>query len=117
MNPNPLVGSYKTKDDRFLMLMMLQPDRYWPDLCERIGRPDLVTDPRFADGFARFENRGECVRRARRDASPSRTLDEWREALAGMKGVWAPVQTAVELYDDPQVGPTATSPTSTAPTA
>ena len=22
-----------------------------------------------------------------------------------MKGVWAPVQTAIELYDDPQVGP------------
>jgi crotonobetainyl-CoA:carnitine CoA-transferase CaiB-like acyl-CoA transferase len=33
----------------------------------------------------------------------SRTLDEWKEALATMTGVWAPVQTAAELVDDPQV--------------
>jgi crotonobetainyl-CoA:carnitine CoA-transferase CaiB-like acyl-CoA transferase len=104
MNPNPLVGAYKTKDDRVLMLMMLQPDKFWSEVCERMGRPDLVTDPRFADGFSRYENRGECVREFD-ETIGSKTLDEWREAFAGMKGVWAPVQTALELYDDPQTGP------------
>jgi crotonobetainyl-CoA:carnitine CoA-transferase CaiB-like acyl-CoA transferase len=103
-NPNPLVGQYRTKDGRFLSIMMLQPDRFWPELCERIGRPDLIDDPRFADGMSRYEHRVECVGLLD-EAFASRTLDEWRQAFAGMKGVWAPVQTALELHDDPQVGP------------
>jgi crotonobetainyl-CoA:carnitine CoA-transferase CaiB-like acyl-CoA transferase len=103
-NPNPLVGQYKTKDGRYLSIMLLQPDRYWPELCERIGRPELVDDPRFANGMARYENRGDCVKLLD-DVFASRTLAEWRTAFQGMKGVWAPVQTALELYDDPQVGP------------
>jgi crotonobetainyl-CoA:carnitine CoA-transferase CaiB-like acyl-CoA transferase len=99
---NPIVNSYRTKDGRWLFLNMLQPDRYWPDLCTRLGRPDLVTDPRFADGRARFENRAECVRTL--DAVfAEQTLDEWRGRLADAEGVWAPMQTVRELPDDPQV--------------
>ena len=104
MNPNPLVGQYKTKDGRFLSLMMLQADRFWPEVCERIGRSDLIDDPRFATGMARYENRAECVR-VLDEAIGARTLDEWRDAFAGMRGVWAPVQTALEIHDDPQVRP------------
>src|SRR5439155_1372283 len=48
--PNPIVNSYRTRDGRWLFLNMLQPDRYWPDLCRHLGRPDLIADPRFADG-------------------------------------------------------------------
>lgn len=103
-NPNPLVGNYRTKDDRFLSIMMLQADRHWPELCERIDRPDLINDPRFDNGLARFENREECVR-ILDEAFGSRTLEEWRQALQGMKGVWAPVQTALEIHEDPQTRP------------
>jgi crotonobetainyl-CoA:carnitine CoA-transferase CaiB-like acyl-CoA transferase len=99
---NPIVNSYKTKDGRWLFLNMLQPDRYWPDLCTRLGRPDLIADPRFADGRARFEHRAECI--AALDAVfAGRTLAEWRERLADAEGVWAAMQTARELPDDPQV--------------
>jgi crotonobetainyl-CoA:carnitine CoA-transferase CaiB-like acyl-CoA transferase len=99
--PNPLVGNYKTKDDRYLMLMMLQADRFWEDFCTHLGQPELATDARFADGLSRYENRGELVQLLD-DTFASRTLDEWRDAFADMKGVWAPVQTALELHDDPQ---------------
>jgi crotonobetainyl-CoA:carnitine CoA-transferase CaiB-like acyl-CoA transferase len=99
--PNPIVNSYRTRDGRWLFLNMLQPDRYWPDLCRRLGRPDLVTDPRFADGRARFENRAECVRTL--DAIfAEKTLAEWRVQLADSEGVWAPMQSARELPDDAQ---------------
>jgi crotonobetainyl-CoA:carnitine CoA-transferase CaiB-like acyl-CoA transferase len=99
---NPIVNSYRTRDGRWLFLNMLQADRFWPDLCARIGRPDLAADPRFADGKARFENRAACV--AALDAVfAERTLAEWRQALADAEGVWAPMQTARELPADPQV--------------
>jgi crotonobetainyl-CoA:carnitine CoA-transferase CaiB-like acyl-CoA transferase len=96
------VGAYKTGDGRFLSLMLLQSDRFWPELCEHVGRPDLVDDPRFADAGARFTNRVECVE-VLEAIFASRTLEEWKAALATMTGVWAPYQTANELVDDPQV--------------
>jgi crotonobetainyl-CoA:carnitine CoA-transferase CaiB-like acyl-CoA transferase len=99
--PNPIVNSYKTKDGRWLFLNMLQPDRFWPDLCRRIERPDMIDDERFKDGMSRFQNRAECVREL--DAIfAQRSLDEWRAALADAEGVWAPMQTAAELHDDVQ---------------
>jgi crotonobetainyl-CoA:carnitine CoA-transferase CaiB-like acyl-CoA transferase len=81
---------------------MLQPDRFWADLCRHLERPDMVTDPRFESGMARFQNREACV--AELDAVfGSRTLDEWRTKLADVEGVWAPMQTAKEVGRDPQV--------------
>ena len=58
---NPLVGVYRTKDGRHIQLVFLQPDRYWPDFCRVIGRPELVEDARFADMASRRENAAACV--------------------------------------------------------
>jgi crotonobetainyl-CoA:carnitine CoA-transferase CaiB-like acyl-CoA transferase len=80
---------------------MLQPDRYWADLCRHLDRPDLVADERFADAGARFEHRRECVAELD-EIIGSRTLAEWRERFETMEGVWAPMQSARELHDDPQ---------------
>ena len=98
---NPGVNSYKTRDERWVMLVMLQTDRYWADFCRRIGRPELATDPRYRDMKARFENREACI--AELDAVfATRTLDEWRAAFDDMEGPWAPVQKARELLADRQ---------------
>jgi crotonobetainyl-CoA:carnitine CoA-transferase CaiB-like acyl-CoA transferase len=101
-NPNVLVNSYKTKDDRFLMLCMLESDKYWPDTCRQIGHPELIDDPRFVDHAARTENRRECMQ-ALDAAFAERTLDEWRDELEDAEGVWAPYQFPIELHDDQQV--------------
>ena len=39
---NPLVGTYRTSDDRFLMLVFLQSARYWGEFTQVVGRPELV---------------------------------------------------------------------------
>lgn len=98
---NPLVGFYPTADGRFVSLMLFQDQRYWPDLCEHLGRPDLVDDPRFDTTAARYENRRECIALLR-ELFRSATLDEWRERLKTLKGVWAPVQQPLEVHDDQQ---------------
>jgi len=99
--PNPLVGYYRCGDGRFLILMMLQADRWWPDLAQRIGHPELLEDPRFVDGRARAEHKEECVA-VLDEIFATRPLAEWREALADADGVWAAVQTPGELLTDPQ---------------
>jgi crotonobetainyl-CoA:carnitine CoA-transferase CaiB-like acyl-CoA transferase len=99
--PNPIVNSYKTQDGRWIFLNMLQPDRFWADLCRHLDRPDMITDPRFESGMARFQNREACV--GELDAVfGSRPLAEWREKLASVEGVWAPMQTAKEVGQDVQ---------------
>ncbi len=98
---NPVVNNYKTKDGRWLMLVHLQPDRYWTDFCTRLGRADMIADPRFKDARVRFEHRAACITEL--DATfAQRTLAEWREAFDGMEGPWAPTQTARELHEDRQ---------------
>jgi crotonobetainyl-CoA:carnitine CoA-transferase CaiB-like acyl-CoA transferase len=101
-SPNPGVGTYRTSDNRFIALMLLQSDKHWVDFTERLGVPDMATDPKFADATARAQNSGECI--ARMDAAfESQTLEHWKEALATFEGVWSPFQTLDELYEDQDV--------------
>ncbi|MGH3556158.1 MAG: CaiB/BaiF CoA transferase family protein [Mycobacterium sp.] len=99
---NPLSNTYRTRDGRFVALVMLESDRFWAPLVELIGRPDLATDPRFADAAARSTNSRACI--AELDAIfIARTADEWREVLSRQRGVWAIVQSPHETGCDPQV--------------
>ncbi len=98
---NPLANAYRTQDGRWIMLVMLQAQRYWPDLCRHVGRPDLIDDPRFASDALRFENRAACIAELDR-AFSARTLAQWRERLATLEGAWAAMQTPDEIHDDPQ---------------
>jgi len=98
---NPLTNFYRTKDGRYLTLIMLEGDRYWAPVCAAIGRPELADDPRFSSFAARAENRGECIALLD-EVFAARTLDEWSAALDGV-AVWGPVRTAREVHDDPQV--------------
>lgn len=100
--PNPLVGTYRTKDGRYVQLMMLQLDKFFAEALGAIGLADLVEDPRFADPAARYENRRALIALLDQ-AFAERTLAEWRTALAGLSGAWGIVQTSGELYSDPAV--------------
>jgi crotonobetainyl-CoA:carnitine CoA-transferase CaiB-like acyl-CoA transferase len=99
--PNPIVNYYKTSDGRFVQLMMLQADRFWPEVCEIIGRPELIADDRFATAAVRFTNRTECIALLR-EAFAARPLAEWRNRMSKLEGAWAVVQTPGEVIDDPQ---------------
>ena len=79
---NPLWNHYRCADDKWISLAMLQPDRYWKNFCEVVGKPELIEDPRFAEAKVRGKNSAAVVaifrrgvRRAsarRMDASPQR---------------------------------------------
>ncbi len=98
---NPLTGNYETKDKRFISLTCLQAGQYWPGMCEVIERPDLVTDPRFADHQSLIEHGGEAIE-ILGEAFRQHTLEEWRQKLEGFSGQWAVVQDTIEVASDPQ---------------
>jgi crotonobetainyl-CoA:carnitine CoA-transferase CaiB-like acyl-CoA transferase len=98
---NPLSNNYQTKDGRWIALTCLQAGKYWPYLCEVIDRPDLATDPRFADHASLLNNSAEAGELLR-EAFAERALSEWREKLADFVGQWAVVQDTLEAAADPQ---------------
>jgi len=94
---NPIANFYRTQDDRWINLVCLQGDRFWPELMPLLGRPDLVTDERFSDAKRRYENRYECV--AELDAIfGSKPLAEWEGILANFSGVWSTMRSFEEIY-------------------
>jgi crotonobetainyl-CoA:carnitine CoA-transferase CaiB-like acyl-CoA transferase len=99
---NPLVGSYRTRDGRWLTLVMLQGYRYWADLCRHVDRPELAKDPRFDSAEKLMRNAAEAAELIQA-AFAQRTLLEWRERLVTLEGQWAPVQNTLDVASDPQV--------------
>ncbi len=99
---NPLSALYRTADGRYLSLVMLQPTRYWADVCRHVGRPDLADDPRFAtiEGIEAHADEAVAALRAAIGAQP---LAYWTAKLATLSGPWAPVQDTLQVGDDPQV--------------
>jgi crotonobetainyl-CoA:carnitine CoA-transferase CaiB-like acyl-CoA transferase len=99
---NPLTGLYRTADGRYLAFVMLQPGRFWPDVCQHIDRPELAADPRFATGEQLSANTAEAVR-ILREVIGTRTLAAWSARFATLAGPWAPVQDSLQVGEDPQV--------------
>jgi crotonobetainyl-CoA:carnitine CoA-transferase CaiB-like acyl-CoA transferase len=98
---NPLVYNYHTRDDRWIALCMLQPDKDWGDFCEHIGQPELTDDSRFCNMKMRETNATELVEIIE-TTFLKEDLNYWRQRLATMTGVWAPALTPTEVVDDPQ---------------
>lgn len=100
---NPLSGGpYRTSDDRWVQLGMLQPGRYWADFCERIGAAHLLTDPRFDTTEKVMENAWEAGEEIARVVATI-TLEDFRKRMKGAQGQWAVIQNAYEAGTDPQV--------------
>jgi crotonobetainyl-CoA:carnitine CoA-transferase CaiB-like acyl-CoA transferase len=114
-SPNPLVGTYRTKDDRWITLMMLQSDKFWPEAAGLLGLGELVDDERFRDAAARFHNRVELIKLFD-ETFAARTFSEWKQVLAPLTGAWGPLQTPIELHDDPDVQANGYLPTVTSAT-
>lgn len=99
--PNPLFNFYRTRDGRWLHLIMLQPDRHWAAFAAAIERVELVDDERFADVIARFQNCRELI--ALLDPIfASRSLDEWAAILDRAGCFWGKVQSVAEVAEDAQ---------------
>ena len=99
---NPLVGVYPTADGRHMSLVMMQPGKYWADVCRHIDRPDLIDDPRFATAEHIAANTADAVEILTKVIA-TRTLAEWSERFATLAGPWAPVQDTLQVADDPQI--------------
>jgi crotonobetainyl-CoA:carnitine CoA-transferase CaiB-like acyl-CoA transferase len=101
VNPNPLSGIYRTKDDRWLAFSCLQPAKYWGPLVTHLDCPDLADDRRFGDYESLIAN-NEAGRAELRQIFSARSLEHWCRQLEGFSGQWTVVQDAADSLTDPQ---------------
>lgn len=98
---NALLNQYRTADDRWLSIIVLQEDRNWPAFATGIGRADLITDPRFAATADRHAN-GRELTAILDQVFRTRTFAEWSPLLLAQGITFSLVATMEEVIDDPQ---------------
>jgi crotonobetainyl-CoA:carnitine CoA-transferase CaiB-like acyl-CoA transferase len=51
-------GVFKAKQGYIVILAL---DRQWPNVCQALGKPELITDPRFSSAGRRGRNKEELI--------------------------------------------------------
>jgi crotonobetainyl-CoA:carnitine CoA-transferase CaiB-like acyl-CoA transferase len=101
LGTNPLTRNYETSDGGVIAFCCLEAGKYWSELCEIIGRPELAYDDRFSSYELIMTNFAEVVETLK-EAFGSATVEEWRSRLASFTGPWTIIQDTLEAAADPQ---------------
>jgi crotonobetainyl-CoA:carnitine CoA-transferase CaiB-like acyl-CoA transferase len=99
---NPTIGNFRTSDDRWINFTMLQPGRYFADVCRHLELEHLLHDERFDTAEKLMANATEAGKYVA-DAIASKPYSYWIEHLKTMEGQWAPIQSPLEIMADPQM--------------
>ena len=81
---------------------MLQPGRYFADVCRHLGLEHLIDDERFNTAEKLMANALEAGKYVA-EAIASKPFSYWIEHLKTMEGQWAPIQSPLEIVADPQM--------------
>jgi crotonobetainyl-CoA:carnitine CoA-transferase CaiB-like acyl-CoA transferase len=109
-------GAFECRDG--YVALNVPDDIIWRRLAEAVGRPDLIDDPRSADGTSRAAN-ADALRPVLESWTADKTRQEVVDTLNAAGVPTGPVYTAVDVFEDehfrrrgslveihdPQVGP------------
>jgi crotonobetainyl-CoA:carnitine CoA-transferase CaiB-like acyl-CoA transferase len=99
---HPLNAPYEAFEtsDGWINLGAANPTN-WLRLVELLQRPELATDPRFADSSGRITNRVPLAQTLAPEFR-KRTSAEWLAALEAVKIPAGPVLDVIQMHNDPQ---------------
>ena len=98
--PNATLNVYRASDDNWFVIA-LAPDK-WPALVSAIGRPDLLTDERFANPAKQTANSADLTA-ILDEVFASAPMSHWREVFDHAHLSYGAVRTPCEVIDDPQL--------------
>lgn len=84
------------------VVVAARDEKFWRNLCDAVGRPDLKEDPRTADNRARLENR-DFVVPILEAAFATKTKAEWIEILDEFDIPASPVNDIGDVFTDEHV--------------
>jgi len=98
----PLMGVYRTRDQRLIQLMLLDPRPHWRSFCQLVGLEALVDDPRYADNVARMKNSPALTAQIE-ERIGTKDWAEWQPAFDAWDAPWELIRTIDDVCADPQV--------------
>jgi crotonobetainyl-CoA:carnitine CoA-transferase CaiB-like acyl-CoA transferase len=98
--PNATFNVYRSSDDNWFLLVVT-PD-HWPALANGIGRPDLLTDARFADAAKLAANSAQLTEMLDQ-LFASQSMAHWREVFDRAHVTFGVVRAPGEVITDPQL--------------
>jgi crotonobetainyl-CoA:carnitine CoA-transferase CaiB-like acyl-CoA transferase len=100
-NLSDIYKLYRTSDG-WAMVYSVATEGHWQRMCTALGRPDLATDPRFADlqGRVRY---GAEVNDEIQAITATMTTDEVVQMMDAADVPVAPVNTRQAMIDDPHI--------------
>ena len=102
LNPgSPVMDTFKSADDKWFYMSILEPDRYTDALMKELGRNDLVGDPRYCTAAAAKAHSSELVEILSAEFA-KHTMDEIAAMFARADIAYDRVQHIKEVLDDPQ---------------
>ena len=99
---NAVTNHYRCKDDRWIILSLLNEEKQWPMLTRCLGREDLTNDPRFATKPDRHARASELIT-IFDELFATRDLAAWRKALDGSGLVFGIVGILDDIPHDQQM--------------
>lgn len=96
-----ILDSFRAKDGWFTIEVVREP--HFPRLCEAIGRPDWIEDPRLATREGWAEHLETVIRPGVENWARDRTRREAAAALARFGVAAGPVNQASDITSDPHV--------------
>jgi len=98
--PNATINVYRASDDQWF-LIVVTPD-HWPALAKAIARPDLLTDPRFADPAKQVANAAPLTA-ILDEVFASQPMAHWQQALDQAHVTLGVVRSPSDVAKDPQL--------------
>ena len=99
---NPLANSYRTRDGRWIWLMIVNQPRFWQPLLAALALEHIAADARFATPTLRSENSTALIALLDQ-AFAGRDLAEWKTILDAAAITFGIVSTVEESARDPQM--------------
>src|SRR5450432_1659245 len=100
-NPaNAAMNVWRTKDNTWFVLI-ITPDKL-AAVAKAIGRPDLLTDPRFSDPAKLMANMPQLTA-ILDEVCRAEPMDHWYEVFNGVHVTFGPVRGPEEVIKDPQL--------------
>lgn len=98
---NPLAIPYRCRDGEWIMLSILEIDRYWPVFCKALGREELPADERFKGRRGILDHRSELIP-ILEETFAARDREEWVSILTEADIVHARLQHFRDILRDEQ---------------
>lgn len=94
-------NAWKCKNDLY-MVIAANSDQQYAKLCDKMGKPELIDDPRFKTNALRIEHREE-IDKIVADELITKTSDEWLKIFDGSGLAHGPVNTIQRAFEHPQI--------------